>query len=78
MKGAMNPRVKAIMIQVEQLTEDERLELENELLLGDPAEQEAVERAWAEECARRLEEVRSGKVKPLSAEEFMARLRATE
>lgn len=71
----MNPRVKAIMDQVEQLSEEERLELEHGILV---AEDQSIENAWVDECARRLAEVREGKVQTLSIEEVMDRLRATE
>ena len=76
MNDAMNPRVKAILDQVGQLTDDERMELEDEMLLGDPVEQEATEKAWAEELVRRIEDVDSGRVKMIPVEEAMARLRA--
>ncbi len=76
MNDAMNPRVKAILEQVSQLTEDERMELEDEMLLGAPAEQEAIEKAWADELVRRIADVDSGRVKMIPVEEAMARLRA--
>ncbi len=38
--------------------------------------QEEIDRAWDEEVARRLEEIDSGKVKTIPAEEVFARIQA--
>jgi hypothetical protein len=35
----------------------------------------AIERAWAVEARRRLEELRSGQVKPIPGDEVLARVR---
>ena len=75
MTGAINPRVKAILDQVGQLTEDERMELEDEMLLGKPGD-EAIEQAWAEECARRVEDLRTGCAKAIPLEAALAELDA--
>ena len=60
------------------LAELERLvaELIRDLEPGDSASPEEIETAWDAEIARRLEEIDSGKVKGIPAEEVFARLRA--
>ncbi len=57
------------------LPEDDRLELVDRLIesLDGPPDDD-VERAWADEIARRLEEVRSGKVVTVPWEEVRKRL----
>ena len=57
------------------LPEDDRLELADRLIesLDGPPDDD-VERAWADEIARRLEEVRSGKVVTVPWEEVRKRL----
>lgn len=57
------------------LPEDDRLELADRLMesLDGPPDDD-VERAWADEIARRLEEVRSGKVVTVPWEEVRKRL----
>jgi putative addiction module component (TIGR02574 family) len=45
-----------------------------ESLDGAPDDPEAVEAAWNEEIARRIEELDSGKVKPVSLETFRRKL----
>lgn len=43
---------------------------------GDPADDSAeVEQAWHDEVARRVEEIKSGRVKGIPAEEVFAKLR---
>jgi putative addiction module component (TIGR02574 family) len=59
------------------LSEEERAELAGSLLesLDDAHEDpEAVEAAWSEEIARRIEELDSGKVKPVSLDTFRRKL----
>lgn len=62
------------------LTPDERSELTRALIqsLEQEAEEDitAVEQAWEKEIARRVEEIESGKVKGIPAEEVFAKLRA--
>jgi putative addiction module component (TIGR02574 family) len=41
----------------------------------DPTEDEAMRELWAAEAIRRLDEVRSGRVKTISGEEGLARVR---
>jgi putative addiction module component (TIGR02574 family) len=53
------------------LAAEERAELAGSLLEsldGPPEDPEAVEAAWSEEIARRIEDLDSGKVKPVSVE----------
>lgn len=53
----------------------ERADLAGSLIESlDDAEDESVAAAWEQEVARRMEEVDSGKVKPLSLEEARRRL----
>ncbi len=59
------------------LSEEERAELAGSLLEsldGPPDDPEAVEAAWSEEIARRIEDLDSGKVKPVSLETFRRKL----
>ena len=59
------------------LAEEERAELAGSLLEsldGPPDDPEAVEAAWSEEIARRIEELDSGKVKPVSLDTFRRKL----
>jgi len=59
------------------LTAEERAELAGSLLEsldGPPEDPEAVEAAWNEEIARRIEDLDSGKVKPVSLETFRRKL----
>ncbi len=59
------------------LTEEERAELAGSLLesLDDAHEDpEAVEAAWSEEIARRIEDLDSGQVKPVSLGQVLAGL----
>jgi putative addiction module component (TIGR02574 family) len=59
------------------LSEEERAELAGSLLesLDDAHEDpEAVEAAWSEEIARRIEDLDSGKVKPVSLDTFRRKL----
>ena len=59
------------------LSEDERAELAGSLLesLGGPAEDPAaVEAAWSEEIARRIEDLNSGKARTVSWDEVRRRI----
>ena len=62
------------------LSERERLvaELIRDLDPVDSAPTEEIEAAWDAEIARRLEDIDSGKVKGIPAEEVFARLRAKQ
>jgi len=73
----MSTLLERLREQAKELTDDERCLLGAELLEppgeGDAAE---VEQAWDEEILRRVEEIKSGKVKMIPHEEVMASLRA--
>ena len=59
------------------LTAEERAELAGFLLDsldGPPEDPEAVEAAWNEEIARRIEDLDSGKVKPVALDTFRRKL----
>jgi len=59
------------------LTAEERAELAGSLLEsldGDAEDPQAVEAAWNEEIARRIEDLDSGKVKTVSLETFRRKL----
>jgi len=59
------------------LTAEERAELAGSLLEsldGDAEDPQAVEAAWNEEIARRIEDLDSGKVKPVSLDAFRRKL----
>ena len=56
-----------------QLSPDERIALGEELL---HAEDPDADKAWEEEILRRVEEIKSGKVKMIPLEEVMGKLRA--
>jgi putative addiction module component (TIGR02574 family) len=61
------------------LTEEERAELAGSLLEsldGGHEDPECVEAAWSDEIARRIEDLDSGKVKPVSLENFRRKLSA--
>ena len=57
------------------LPRDERARLA-EVLIASLDELDEVEAAWADEAERRYEELRSGKVKGVPADEVFARIRA--
>jgi putative addiction module component (TIGR02574 family) len=63
-----------------ELTPGDRAELAHRLIASiDPFEDEdpaEVERAWDEELARRIEDVRSGRVQLIPASEVLAQARA--
>ncbi len=59
------------------LTAEERAQLAGSLLEsldGPDDDPEAVEAAWSEEIARRMEDLDSGKVKPVSLDTFRRKL----
>ena len=72
----MNPRAKELLEQARLLSDEERTELGHEILASVPAQQEEVEQAWANECMRRLEDVRAGRAKTVPAEVAVADVRA--
>lgn len=69
------PTAAQVLRDAESLSAEERILLVDSLLRSlNPPEPE-VEKAWAVEAKRRLEEFRSGKVKAVPAEEVFARIR---
>ena len=71
----MTHQAEAVLAEALRLSEEERGEIAD--ILFDTLEtesEEAVEKAWADEIARRLEDVRSGKEKPIPWEEVRKRL----
>lgn len=59
-----------LLEQIKELSREERTELLEELLSTFERPEE-YERLWAEEAMRRYEDLKSGKVKGLTHEEFM-------
>ena len=73
----MTPDATELLKRALALTPEERAELAGSLLesLDDAHEDpEAVEAAWSEEIARRIEDLDSGKVKPVSLDTFRRKL----
>jgi putative addiction module component (TIGR02574 family) len=67
----MSPTIEKILLEALSLPEDARLDLATALLESvdrDPPD-EGAEEAWSAEAKRRLDEVRSGAVKPVPWEE---------
>jgi Putative addiction module component len=65
----MSPKVHEVIRQAHELSEDERRELAIELL--DSAVAHEIHAAWVEEVRKRVAEVDSGAVAPLSNEEAL-------
>ncbi len=59
---------------VESLPIDIKLELIDRLIESISPTTKEIEEAWKEEAERRIEEVRSGKVKPIPVEEVFAEI----
>ena len=76
MTATMNQRVQELLEQAKLLSDEERAELGHEILASVPAEQEEIDKAWAEESMRRLEDVRAGRAKTVSADAAVAEIRA--
>ena len=73
----MSTLLERLREQAKQLSDDERCILGAELLTPDGDTDIAeVEQAWDEEILRRVEEIKSGKVKMIPLEEVMGKLRA--
>jgi putative addiction module component (TIGR02574 family) len=72
----MSNRAADVLAEVLQWPADERAELAARLLDSlDPDADDGADAAWAEEIKARLEEVRSGQVKPIPWAEVRERLR---
>ena len=67
----MSPRVRAVLELVSEMTEDERLELREELGTDELDEKEWTAK-WNDELAHRMAQVERGDVKLLTEEEFFA------
>jgi len=72
----MNATLEQIAREALLLTPAQRAELAD-LLVGslDSTPPDEIQRLWIEEANRRLEEVRSGKVKPIPGEDVLAEAR---
>lgn len=72
----MTPQVSDVLERALTLSTHERGLLIDRLIesLDDGPPEEGVEEAWAEEIKRRLDEVRSGKVKMIPGEQVLRRL----
>ncbi len=66
---------KKFLLEALALPVDQRAELADKLLesLNGPIPEE-IERAWAEEAERRVAEIKSGKVKPIPAEDVFKKI----
>lgn len=72
----MSLRVEEITDEALALPSEARALLADRLVESlDPAEDGVIHRLWAEEGARRLQELRSGTVKAIPGEEAVAKLR---
>jgi putative addiction module component (TIGR02574 family) len=70
--------LKEIYTETRQLPREQAVELMDLLLIDAFSTPEpAVEEAWGREIDRRLEEIKSGKVQGIPAEEVMAKARRT-
>lgn len=73
------PTSDELLIEVLKLPAPERARLAHELLLsleeGSPEDPRQVEKAWGPVIMRRLEEIRSGKVKTLPAADALREIR---
>jgi putative addiction module component (TIGR02574 family) len=74
--AGMSPKVAEILEKAMQLSSHERGLLIDRLAetLDDGPAEEGVEEAWGEEIKRRVDEIRSGKVKLVPGEEFLRQL----
>ena len=71
----MTTQTMEIMDVVDSLPIDMKLEIIDHLLESITPRAKDVEEAWEEEVERRIDEVESGKVKLIPAEEVFARMR---
>jgi len=71
----MDGRFEDIVVSAMELPEEDRVRLARELIASlDEEIDPDVERLWLAEAERRLEELRSGKARGVSAEEAFARV----
>lgn len=72
----MPRKFSEILEEARQLPYGDRAELIEQLIADSAKDLDpAIEKAWGDEALRRLEEMESGKVKPVPGEEVMARAR---
>jgi putative addiction module component (TIGR02574 family) len=72
----MPRKVSDIVAEAKQLPYGERAELVQQLIAANAQDLDPkIEKAWGDEALRRLEEIESGRVKPIPGEEVMARAR---
>jgi len=69
------PSAKEIIDQVESLPVEERVFVVDSLLQTLNKSDPEIDRQWAEVARRRLEDLRSGRVKPVPGDEVLARVR---
>jgi putative addiction module component (TIGR02574 family) len=69
------PSAKEIVEQAESLPVEDRVLVVDSLLRTLNPPDAEIDRKWAEEAKRRLAELRSGRVTPLSGDEVLARAR---
>ncbi|VTT97016.1 Addiction module component, family OS=Rhodopirellula europaea SH398 GN=RESH_04772 PE=4 SV=1: Unstab_antitox [Gemmataceae bacterium] len=75
----MTPTAIELLPSLLQLTPDDRAELAAQLLNSlDTGTDESADEAWGEEIARRIEEVRRGRVKPVPWAEARAQILADD
>jgi hypothetical protein len=72
----MSPKASDVMKQANELSEDERRELAIELL--DSAVAPEIHAAWVDEVRKRVHEIDSGEVEPLSNEEALRLIAADD
>jgi putative addiction module component (TIGR02574 family) len=76
--SAMDQKIDELLKNALTLPVADRAELAGSMIESlDNAKDESVEAAWEEEIARRMEDLDSGKVSPVSLEEARRRLSAT-
>ena len=70
---SMNERIRAITEEVERLPVPDRVRLVELLLASLDKPDPDIDRAWAEECERRLDRYLQGETRTLDAEEVLAK-----
>lgn len=72
----MELTIEQILEGALKLPPDARVLLADKLVESlDPADEEAIRKAWSEEAHRRLEEIESGRVETIPGDEALARVR---
>ncbi len=74
----MSPKSSELLRQALELSVEERADLAAQILESlDSSDDPEVQAAWQAEIERRMAQLDSGEVKPISAEEFRRRLNST-